>query len=233
MSFGKRREKEPDADELAREIARREKTLADWVPKTALGRKVKAGEITSIEEIFNSSAKILEPEIVDSLLRLEEELIEVAKTTRVVRAGRRFSFRATVMVGNRDGYIGIATAKATERFPAIGKATKKARLNIKKVFLGSGSWEEQPTRDKHSVPFKVVGKCGGVKVTLMPAPKGTGLAVGKNIKKVLEFAGVRNVWSKARGSSDTRLNFVLAAINALEQTSKMRASRDIEKKIFK
>ncbi|MFA5357933.1 MAG: 30S ribosomal protein S5 [archaeon] len=233
MSFGKRRVKEPDADDLAREIARRAKTLADWVPKTTLGKKVKAGEITSIDELFNSGAKILEPEIVDSLLQLEEDLVEVAKTTRVVRAGRRFSFRATVMVGNRNGYIGIATAKSVERFPAIEKATKKARLNIRKVFLGSGSWEEQPTSDKHSVPFKVVGKCGGVKVTLMPAPKGTGLAVGKNIKKVLEFAGVRNVWSKARGSSDTRLNFVLAAINALEQTSRMRMSKDIEKKILK
>ncbi|MCX6800950.1 MAG: 30S ribosomal protein S5 [Candidatus Diapherotrites archaeon] len=233
MGFRKRKEREPDADQIAAEIARKQKTLNDWVPKTALGRKVKVGEITSIEEIFEKGWKILEPEVVDSLLRLEEETIEVAKTTRVVTSGRKFSFRATVMVGNRNGYIGIATGKATEKFPAIEKASKKARLNIKKIVLGSGSWEEQPTSDKHSIPFKVIGKCGGVKVTLLPAPKGTGLAVGKNIKKVLEFAGVRNVWSKARGSSDTRLNFVLAAIDALEKTAQMRVSKDVERKIFK
>jgi small subunit ribosomal protein S5 len=104
---------------------------------------------------------------------------------------------------------------------------------LKKIYLGSGAWEEQPTEDKHSVPFKVVGKYGGVSVTLMPAPKGTGLVVGKNIRKVMEFAGVRNVWSKARGSSATKLNFVNAAINALEQTGKARLSDDIEKKISK
>ena len=67
----------------------------------------------------------------------------------------------------------------------------------------------------------------------MPAPKGTGLVVGKNIKKVMEFAGVRNVWSKARGSSATKLNFVKAAIDALEQTGKVRVSDDIEKKLTK
>ena len=230
-----RRSRDPlsEKEKIAREIAEKEKTLENWVPKTKLGRQVKAGKITSIDQVFDSGQRILEPQIVDSLCELEEELVEVAKTTRVVRAGRKFSFRASIMVGNKNGYIGLGSGKDTERFPAIEKAKRAAKLNLKKVYLGSGSWEEQPTEDKHSVPFKVVGKQGGVKVTLMPAPKGTGLVVGKNIKKVMEFAGVRNVWSKARGSSATKLNFVKAAIDAPEQTGKVRVSDDIEKKLAK
>lgn len=228
-----RREVETEEEKIARELNEKEKALEKWVPKTRLGRMVKAGKITNIDEIFSSGERILEPQIVDSLLSLEEELIEVSKTTRVVRAGRKFSYRAAIMVGDKNGHIGIGTGKDTERFPAIEKANRAAKLNLKKIYLGSGAWEEQPTDDNHSIPFKVVGKYGGVRVTLMPAPKGTGLVVGKNIRKVMEFAGVRNVWSKARGSSATRLNFVNAAINALEQTGKARLSDDIEKKIVK
>ena len=228
-----RREKETDEEKIARELSEREKALEKWVPKTRLGRMVKAGKVTTLDEIMSSGERILEPQIIDSLVNLEQELIEIAKTTRVVMAGRKFSFRATMLVGDRNGHIGIGTGKDTERFPAIEKATRTAKLNLKKIYLGSGAWEEQPTNDKHSVPFKVVGKYGGVHVTLMPAPKGTGLVVGKNIRKVMEFAGVQNVWSKARGSSATRLNFVNAAINALEQTGKARLSDDIEKKLSK
>jgi small subunit ribosomal protein S5 len=228
-----RREPETDEERIAREISEKEKALEKWVPKTRLGRMVKVGKITNIDEIFSKGERILEPQIIDSLVNLEQELIEVAKTTRVVRAGRKFSYRAAIMVGDKNGHVGIGTGKDTERFPAIEKATRAAKLNLRKVYLGSGAWEEQPTDDKHSIPFKVIGKYGGVHVTLMPAPKGTGLVVGKNIRKVMEFAGVRNVWSKARGSSATKINFVNAAIKALEQTGKARLSNDIEKKIMK
>ena len=228
-----RREPLTEKEKIAREIAQREQMLENWVPKTKLGRQVKAGKISNIDEVLDKGTRILEPQIVDSLVELKEELVEVAKTTRVVRAGRKFSFRATMMVGDKNGHIGLGTGKDTERYPAIEKATRAAKLNLKKIYLGSGSWEEQPTEDKHSVPFKVVGKQGGVKVTLMPSPKGTGLVVGKNIRKVMEFAGVQNVWSKARGSSATKLNFVKAAINALEQTGNVKVSDDIEKKLAK
>jgi small subunit ribosomal protein S5 len=218
-------------EKIQRELSNKERELADWAPKTDLGKQVKNGAITTIDEIFSKGYKIREPEIVDSLLQIAEEVVDTAKTTRVVRAGRKFSFRVTVLVGNKDGYIGVGTGKDVDRFPAINKAKRDAKLNLVKIYRGSGSWEEQPTEDQHSIPFKVTGQSGSVRVNLMPAPKGTGLAVGHNIRKVMEFAGIQNVWGKAKGNSGNTLNFVRAAINALEQTGKVKLSKDVLRKI--
>ncbi len=221
------------AQRIEKELRDKEKMLSDWTPKTELGRLVNSGKVTTMDEVFEKGYKIKEPEIVDSLLKLEDEIVDTAKTTRVVRAGRKFSFRVTVLTGNKDGYVGIGTGKDVDRFPAITKAKRNARLNLVKVNRGSGSWEEQPTEDKHSIPFKVEGKTGSVIVKLMPAPKGTGLAVGQNIRKVMEFAGVQNVWGKAKGRSSTRLNFVRAAVDALAKTAELKSTKDIERKLSK
>jgi len=207
----------------------REAELANWVPKTALGKSVLAGKITSLEEIFNSNQPILEPEIVDYLMPMEEKMVEFRKTTRVVRAGRKFSFRVAVLVGNKNGFVGIGTAKDDDKWPAIKKATKKAKLNLVKVRRGCGSWE-CTCGTGHSVPFKVSGKNASVKVTFLPAPKGTGLVAGEAVKDVLLFAGVTDVWTKVKGATDTRLNFLKAAIDALKKTTKMKVSNAIEKK---
>jgi small subunit ribosomal protein S5 len=232
MNRGKRPKRTPE-ELRARDLEEREKALSEWVPKTELGKKVKTGKLTSIDEIFDKNLKVMEPEIIDSLLKLEDIVVDVAKTTRVVRAGRKFSYRAAVITGNKDGFIGVGTAKDVDRFPAISKAKRKARLNIKKIYRGSGSWEEQATEDKHSVPFKVVGKCASVEVTLMPAPLGTGLAVGHNIRDVLILAGVRNAWGKSKGRTSIKLNFVQAAIDALQKTAEMKSTKDIERKFRK
>ena len=232
MNRGKREKRTPE-EISARDLAEKEKALSDWVPKTELGKQVKSGKMTSIDEIFEKGLKVMEPEIMDSLLKLEDIVIDVAKTTRVVRAGRKFSYRAAILTGNKDGYIGIGTAKDVDRFPAINKAKRKARLNLKKINRGSGSWEEQPTEDKHSLPFKVVGKCASVEVTLMPAPKGTGIAVGQNIRDVMILAGIQNVWGKAKGRTSIKLNFVQAAIDALQKTVEMKSTKDIERKFRK
>ncbi|MBN1941369.1 MAG: 30S ribosomal protein S5 [Candidatus Diapherotrites archaeon] len=220
----KRREREETRHE-----DEREKNLANWIPKTEIGKKVRAGEITKIEEIFEKNKSILEPEIIDSLLELEEKMVDFKKTTRVTRAGRQFSFRAAVLVGNKNGFVGLGTAKDKERWPAIRKATKKAKLNISKIRRGCGSWECTCGLG-HSVPFRVTGKASSVKVTLIPAPKGTGLVAGDNIKEVLQFAGITDVWVKSFGSTSTKLNFVLATLDALKQTTKMKASNEIIKK---
>jgi len=227
------RQEETEIERIEREIAEKQAVLANWVPKTELGRAVKAGKYTSFDEIFDKGIKILEPEIVDSLLKLEEHLVQIARTTRVTRAGRKYSYRADMVMGNKNGYIGLGTAKDADRFPAVNKAKREAKLNLIRVFRGSGSWEEHATDDRHSVPFKVEGKSGSVRVVLMPAPKGTGLAVGKAIRPVIELAGIQNVWGRTKGRSTIHLNFVQAAINALAQTGKMKASRDIERKISK
>ena len=227
------RREETEIERIEREISEKQMALNNWVPKTELGRAVKAGKIASLDEIFDRGLKILEAEVVDSLLRLDDHLVQVARTTRVTRAGRKYSYRADVIVGNKAGFIGLGTAKDADRFPAINKAKRIAKLNLVRVYRGSGSWEEQPTDDKHSVPFKVEGKSGSVRVILMPAPKGTGLAVGKGIKPVMQLAGITNVWGRTKGRSTIQLNFVQAAIDALAQTSRMKASRDIERKISK
>jgi len=214
----------------AKDEERKAKELEEWVPKTELGRKVLNGEVKSLEEILKSNTPILEPQIVDYLESMEEKTIGVQKTTRVVRAGRKFSFRATVLVGNRNGIIGIGTAKDKERWPAVRKAAKNAKLNLVLVKRGCGSWQ-CPCKEPHSVPYKVEGKNASVRVTLYPAPKGVGLVAGDNIKAVLEFAGIKDVWSKTRGATDTTLNFARATIDALAKASSAKFSEAMEKKL--
>lgn len=224
------RSRRKNSDDLERGAAgRRESDIANWVPKTALGKKVLAGEITSMDQIMKGNQPVLESEIVDYLMPLEEKMIEFRKTTRVVRAGRKFSFRVSVLVGNKNGYVGIGTAKDVEKWPALKKATRKAKLNLVKVRRGCGSWE-CICGTGHSVPFKVKGKNASVKITFLPAPKGTGLVVGESIRDVLVFAGISDVWTKVSGATDTTLNFVKAAIDALDKTNKMKVSAEIERK---
>lgn len=192
-----------------------------WLPKTNLGKRVKAGEITSLEDALRLG-RIMEPEIVDCLIPdIKHRIVDVKKTTRVTRAGRHFSFRVTAIVGDLNGHIGIGSSKNIERFNAQEKAIQNAKLNMIKVKRGSGSWESN-TYDDNSVPYRIVGKCASLRVELLPAPKGVGLAVSDSIKPVLELAGITNVWSKTRGATDTKLNFVKATIDALHNLSKLK-----------
>ncbi len=232
MAFGKRRElsaEERAARQARRAEEEREQGLRDWVPKTELGKKVRTKEITTLEDVLKENKPILEPEIIDSLVVLEEKLLDVKKTTRVVRAGRKFSFRVAVLVGNRNGLIGLGTAKDAEKWPAVKKAAKNAKMNLTQIARGCGSWE-CTCNTQHSVPFKVTGKNAACKITLMPAPRGVGLVAGDNIKDVLRFAGVNDVWCKVTGATSTKLNFIRATIDALSNTMKMKASNSIIRK---
>lgn len=198
-----------------------------WTPKTNLGRKVKSGEITTLRDAFKYG-KIMEREIVDCLIPdLKHRVVDVKKTTRVTRAGRHFSFRVTAIVGDGNGHIGIGSSKNIERFNAQEKAIQNAKLNMVEVKRGSGSWESN-TYDDNSVPYRIVGKCASLRVELLPAPKGVGLAVSESIKPVLELAGITNVWSKTRGATDTKLNFVKATIDALHNLSKLKTLPEIK-----
>ncbi len=229
MVVKRERRKLSDEERKAKAAETKEKELAAWVPKTLLGKKVLAGEVTSMDEILKGNQPVLEPEIIDYLMPLEEKMVEFKKTTRVVRAGRKFSFRDSVLVGNKNGFVGVGTAKDNEKWPAIKKATRKAKLNLVRVRRGCGSWE-CTCGIGHSVPFRVTGKTASVKVTFLPAPKGTGLVAGEGAKDVLLFAGVQDVWTKVGGATDTRLNFVKASIDALGKTTKMKVSNAIGKK---
>ena len=156
--------------------------LEDWDPKTDLGRKVKAGNITTIDTILDRGRPILEPEITESLLDLQDDLIMVGQsiggarrvfkqTQKKTREGSKPRFTTIAVVGNRDGYVGIGLGKSQETVPAKNKAIRKAKLNVFKIRRGSGSWESA-SDEPHSLPFEVKGKCGSVNVKLMPAPKG-------------------------------------------------------------
>ena len=192
--------------------------LNEWTPRTRLGVEVQEGRITSIDEIFQRGARIQEYEIVDSLLPgLIDEVIEINLVQKMSSAGRKRRFQATIVVGNKDGYIGIGQAKLKEIGPAIRHGISLAKLNIAPVRRGCGSWECR-CDTSHSVPFKTIGRTGSVKVQLMPAPKGTGLVAGNVAKKVLELAGIKDVYSKTHGDTRTTSNYAKATFEALKAT---------------
>ncbi len=189
-----------------------------WEPKTKLGRLVAEGKITSMSQALRSGLPLREPEIVDALLpELQDEVIDVRMVQRMTDSGRRTKFSVMVAVGNGDGFVGIGKAKSKEVGAAIRKAIDKAKLNIIEIKRGCGSWEcgcGMP----HSLPFKVVGKCGSVRVILKPAPKGVGLAVGDVAKVILRLAGVKDVWGFTRGHTKTTFNYAMATFDALRKT---------------
>ncbi|MEM0202496.1 MAG: 30S ribosomal protein S5 [Archaeoglobaceae archaeon] len=194
----------------------------EWVPKTKLGKLVADGKIKTMDEALASGLPIKEPEIVDVLLpELEEDVLEISMVQRVTDSGRRTKFRVTAVVGNRNGYVGIGVGKASQVAPAIQKAVENAKINIFRVERGCGSWE-CGCGSMHSVPFKVSGECGSVKVTLVPGPKGLGIVAADVAKKVIELAGVKDVWSITSGETRTTLNFALATFDALKKTCFMK-----------
>ncbi len=232
---GKRTERELTPEELERQALRKEedrqKAISDWVPKTESGRMVKAGQIANMDDFFTRGYKVMEPQVVDALIPgIKEKLVHFTKTARITRQGRSFSFRASVLVGDGNSYVGVGIGSDRERIPSIEKATRAAKMALKRVKRGCGSWECR-CKEPHSIPFEVEGNSSSVRVRLLPAPKGTGLVVGNHIKEVLSFAGVKDVWSKTKGSTATTLDFVSAAVDALAQTNKMRYSDDMERKL--
>ncbi|MFX0169865.1 MAG: 30S ribosomal protein S5 [Candidatus Hodarchaeota archaeon] len=198
----------------------------EWEPVTKVGQQVKDGEITSLDDLFQLALPIKEPEIIDVLLPdLQEEVIDINLVQKQTDAGEKSSFKATVIVGNENGFVGIGESKAPEIGPAIRKAILRAKLNILSVRRGCGSWE-CGCYDPHSIPFQVTGKTGSVRLTLLPAPKGVGLVTADTIKVVLRLAGIQDVWSRTRGHTRTTLNFAHSVFRALQQTNRIMTPQD-------
>lgn len=216
-----------------------------WQPKTEIGRMVKRGEIIKLDDVLDKGLRVMEPEIIDILLpNLEMDLLLIGQskgkfgggqrrvfkqTQKKTNEGNKPSFATYAVVGNRNGFIGIGHGKSRETVPAREKAFRRAKLNIIKIRRGSGSWESgvgEPT----SVPFKVFGKTGSVEVTLIPAPPGTGLCIEKECAKMLELAGIKDVWSKTEGKTKTKLNHVKACFEALKKLMSTKVKpEDIER----
>jgi small subunit ribosomal protein S5 len=200
--------------------------LDEWVPKTRLGKMIQEGKITSIDEVFLSGLKISEPQIVDALIPdLQEEVINVNLVQKQTDAGEKSRFKAIVAVGNRDGYIGLGAGKASQVRTAIEKAAVAARLNIVPVKRGCGSWECGCGKP-HSVPFQVEGKCGGVRVVIVPGPRGLGLVASEVAKVILGLAGVKDLWMRSYGSTRTVPSFAFAVFDALKKTYKLITQAD-------
>lgn len=134
----------------------------------------------------------------------EELLLEVRRVTRVTTGGRRLSFRATILVGNKKGKIGLGISKGNDVASAVQKASHEAYKNLFEV----------PLTKNDTVPYPIALKYKACLVKLLPASEGTGLKAGSSIRSVLELAGYANILSKMVGSNN-KLNNALATIRAL------------------
>lgn len=211
-----------------------------WEPKTKLGIKVKSGEIKNIDDILRDKKEILEAEISDYLLSLKSDLISIGQSKGKFGGGKRRAWRQTqrkteegnvptfsamAIVGDENGHVGFGYGKSMETLPARDKSLRKAKLNIIKVTRGCSGFDCDCS-ELHTVPFKVTGKAGSCRITLIPAPQGTGLVVANELKKVLKLAGIKDVYSKTFGKQRTSFNLIKACFDALEKTNSMEGKRE-------
>ena len=150
-----------------------------------------------------------------SQLELEDNVVTIKRVTKVVKGGRNMRFTALVVVGDKNGHVGVGLGKATEIPEAIRKGKEDA---IKKLV-------EVPIDENGSVPHDLTGKFGSASVLIKRAPEGTGIIAGGPARAVLELAGYKNIRTKSLGSNNTQ-NVVLAAVNGL---SNLKRPEDVAK----
>ncbi len=145
----------------------------------------------------------------------DQKMIDLARVTRVVKGGRRFSFRASVVIGNRKGKVGFGVAKGSDVSIAIGKAVVEAKKHMITV-----------KRTNTTIAFDIKEKYGAAKVMLRPAKEGRGVVAGGAMRAVIELAGIKDVVAKSLGTSN-KLNVAKATIKAL---SRLNQETVLEKK---
>jgi len=201
------------------------KAEEEWVPITKLGRLVKDGKISSLEEIYLHSHPIKEYQIVDyfyskgkqgeNAKELKDEVMKIMPVQKQTSAGQRTRFKAYIVVGDSSGHIGLGVKCSKEVATAIRSSIILAKMSL--IPVRRGYWGTK-LGEPHTVPCKVTGKCGSVRVRLIPAPKGTGLVGSPVSKKLLSLAGVQDCFTCSIGQTKTMGNFVKAVFQALSKT---------------
>ena len=198
-----------------------------WEPKTMVGKRVKAHEITSIEQIFHDGKRIEEVEIIEALIPdLKSDVIEISSVQRMTKNNRKAKYRAIAIVGDGRGHVGVGSGKDVEVKAAIDSAIKNAKINMIPILMGCGSWQ-CACGTQHSLPLVARGKCGSVEVILKPAPRGLGVVASAPIKKMLELAGVKDLWSFSRGRTRSKYNVLMATYRALLNIESMKSVEQI------
>lgn len=186
------------------------------MPCTKLGRLVKEGKIAKIDDIYFYSLAVKEAGIIDFFLpHIKDEVMKIQPVQKQTSAGQRMTFKAYVIVGDFDGHVGLGVKGAQEVATAIRGAIAKAKLSLVPVLRGY--WGNKIGLP-HTVPCKVTGKAGSVRMRLIPAPRGTGLVASRASKRVLQYAGVEDVYTATRGATSTMGNFIKATFEAIKNT---------------
>jgi small subunit ribosomal protein S5 len=149
-------------------------------------------------------AKEKSPKKEEGKEEFESKLLDLARVTRVTAGGRRFRFRATVVVGNKAGKVGVGIAKGLDVAQAVEKATRKAKKNLIAIPVIEGT-----------IPHDVYAKFGAAKVILRPQKRGRGLVAGGTVRVVCSLAGIKNISSKILGRTGNKINNAKATIKAL------------------
>ena len=136
---------------------------------------------------------------------LDERVVDITRVAKVLKGGRRFGFRAVVVVGDNNGQVGVGIGKARSVPDAIRKGSARARRDMQSVSLSGAT-----------IPHEVVGHHGGAKVLMRPASRGTGVIAGGGVRAVVEAAGVKDILSKSLGSANS-LNVILATLEGMRR----------------
>merc|ERR1712113_975179 len=190
----------------------------EWVPVTKLGRLVRDQKIDSLEDIYLHSLPIKEYQIIDSFFApgtLKDEVMKIHPVQKMTSAGQRNRFVCYVLVGDQNGHLGLGAKCAKEVATAIRGGIIAAKMSL--IPLRRGYWGNR-IGQPHTMPMKVHGQSGSVRVRLIPAPRGSGVVGSPTMKKMMAFAGVSDVFSCSCGHTRTKGNFMKATFEALRAT---------------